>query len=221
MIRVPWSRLRGIGNSAAAKATILMPLVGYLVLFNGEFVAWLQLHQTVGDVVTSGATEAALGWRLLCLYYGLMLVAIATIVYTVRCPWICKRYADAIECARDTDEIHSSASAFSSLIRELRQIVSSSRRAPDRVLEAANGELRLIGSKDQDEGAWDSIGANERSSRVQRLLAAKYNLEDYSRPLARIAVAVLYAIGLLLLAIPSGHLFFKVTQHSLGMFVAN
>ena len=42
-MRIPWSTLRGIGNSSAAKATILMPLIGYLFLFNGHFVNWLEI----------------------------------------------------------------------------------------------------------------------------------------------------------------------------------
>ena len=33
-----WVRLRFVSNSSAAKATILIPLVGYLVLFNERIV---------------------------------------------------------------------------------------------------------------------------------------------------------------------------------------
>lgn len=39
-----WSVLRRLGNSTIAKATIAVPLVGYLLLFNGEIVKFLSLH---------------------------------------------------------------------------------------------------------------------------------------------------------------------------------
>ena len=219
MIRIPWSMLRGIGNSGAAKATILIPLVGYLFLFNGQFVTWLQLHPAVGGVATE-ATQAAFGWRLLCLYYGLMLVAIATVVYAVRCPYVCKRYADAVAYALDTHQIHSSAGAFAGLIGELRDVVGSSKAAPAGALQAAKGELLLLGRKDADANAWDSIELEERPSRVQRLLTAKYNLEDHSRRWARRIVVMLYAIGLVLLALPSGNLFFEVSRQTVRMLLA-
>lgn len=217
-MRIPWSTLRGIGNSGAAKATILMPLIGYLFLFNGHFVNWLALHPAVG--VTNEATQAALGWRLLCLYYGLTLVGVATVVYALRCPYVCKRYADAVEYARDARAIHSSGSAFLGLIGELRNVKDSSKAAPESVLATVRGELTLIGAQAPDEQAWDSLAAAERSSRVLRLLTAKYNVMDYSHRFGRRTVAALYALGLLLLAVPSANLFYEVTRQSVGMLIA-
>ena len=44
-----WTDLRGISNSSAAKSTILIPLVGYWIIFNEYVVNWLQLaHQLEG-----------------------------------------------------------------------------------------------------------------------------------------------------------------------------
>jgi hypothetical protein len=39
----PWSDLRGISNSYAAKSTILIPLVGYWIIFNENVAKWLNL----------------------------------------------------------------------------------------------------------------------------------------------------------------------------------
>ena len=217
-MRIPWSTLRGIGNSSAAKATILMPLIGYLFLFNGHFVTWLALHPATG--VTTEATQAALGWRLLCLYYGLTLVAVATVVYALRCPYVCKRYADAVDYARDVRTIHASGSAFAGLIGELRRVKDSAETAPKSVLDAVRGELTLLGPPAQDAQAWGLLPAAERPSRVLRLLTAKYNVLDYSHRFARRTAATLYVLGLLLLAVPSANLFVSVTKQSMGMLLA-
>lgn len=216
MVRAPWSILRGIGNSAAAKATILIPLVGYLFLFNSHFVEWLQLHAAVSQGPPPVAAEAGLGWRLMCLYYGLMLVAIATVLYAMACPKICKRYADSVEYARDVLEIHSSEDAFVGLVGELNRVLAETNRLPQHAREAASGEIRLLGSGGVTV-AFAALPQNQRPSRVLRLLAAKYNLVDYTRPAARVLVAVLYGVGLTLLAIPSANLFYRVTRSAIQL----
>jgi hypothetical protein len=216
VVRVPWSTLRGIGNSAAAKATILIPLVGYLFLFNSHFVEWLQVHAAVSQAPPPEAAEAGLGWRLMCLYYGLMLVAIATVLYALTCPKVCKRYADSVEYARDVLEIHSSDDAFVGLVGELNRVLAETNRLSQHAREAASGEIRLLGSGGAS-AAFAALPQNERPSRVLRLLAAKYNLVDYTRPVARVLIAALYGVGLTLLAIPSANLFYRVTQSAIQL----
>jgi hypothetical protein len=45
-----WTVLRDIGNSAPAKLTILIPLVGYLIIFNEHVLKYLELsHQLFGN----------------------------------------------------------------------------------------------------------------------------------------------------------------------------
>jgi len=210
LVTIPWSRLRGIGNSAAAKSTILIPLVGYLFLFNEQIIEALKLHSALEMATAPHASGAELGWRLLCLYYGLTFVAIATIVYALSCPQVCKRYADSVEYSRDVLEIHSSPGAFRGLVGELGLELEAASGAPTGVRNAADGELKLLDSGDAA-ATWGLLPSGERPSRLLRLLAAKYNLMDYTRPAARRATAVLYATGLVLLAIPAMQLFYRVT----------
>jgi hypothetical protein len=40
---VLWHRLRGIGNPTPAKLTVIIPLIGYLILFNDKIQDWLRL----------------------------------------------------------------------------------------------------------------------------------------------------------------------------------
>jgi hypothetical protein len=87
----PWSDLRGISNSNAAKSTILIPLVGYWILFNVYIVKWLHLAEQVdGAAVSSDQIPK----RILWFYMGLCLVAVGTFVYAVRCPPEVKKYGD-------------------------------------------------------------------------------------------------------------------------------
>jgi hypothetical protein len=49
----PWTDLRGISNSNAAKSTILIPLIGYWIIFNESVLSWLQLAHPLGGHATS------------------------------------------------------------------------------------------------------------------------------------------------------------------------
>lgn len=88
--RSRWSVLRGLGNSSIAKATIAVPLVGYLLLFNKEIVQFLSLHT---DFCRPGSCGPSL--RLLLLYLGCCSIAIGTALYGLRCPTLIKKYDSA------------------------------------------------------------------------------------------------------------------------------
>jgi hypothetical protein len=86
----PWTDLRGISNSSAAKSTILIPLVGYWIVFNESAVHWLQLaHQLGGSDPMDRISP-----RLLWLYMALCAIAAGTFIYALRCPPEVKKYGD-------------------------------------------------------------------------------------------------------------------------------
>lgn len=87
-----WRLLRSIGNSRAAKLTMLIPLVGYLVIFNHEIIDHLELTATI-----FGASANATLNKLVLIYFGLVCVAIASVIFAIWCPLEIKRYASPEE----------------------------------------------------------------------------------------------------------------------------
>jgi len=86
----PWTDLRGISNSSAAKSTILIPLVGYWIVFNESAVHWLQLAHQLGGSDTIDRISP----RLLWFYMALCAIAGGTLLYAWRCPPEVKKYGD-------------------------------------------------------------------------------------------------------------------------------
>jgi hypothetical protein len=84
----PWTDLRGVANSSAAKSTILIPLIGYWILFNETIAGWLRLISPFAD------SGAHVSYRVLWTYIGLSLIAVGTFVYAVWCPPEIKKYGD-------------------------------------------------------------------------------------------------------------------------------
>lgn len=74
-----WARLRIIGNTAAAKASIFLPALPYLLD---------TLDRTIGLKVD--ASSSALHMKLI--YIGLCFIASASIIFYFGCPSIIKRY---------------------------------------------------------------------------------------------------------------------------------
>lgn len=85
-----WHILRNIGNLAAVRLTIFIPLVGYLVVFNNKVVEWLELtKEFVGVPPAIGLTVSP---RLLLIYFGLCAVAVGSAIYSMLCPQEIKHY---------------------------------------------------------------------------------------------------------------------------------
>jgi hypothetical protein len=83
-----WRHLRATGNSASVKVTTLMPLIGYLIVFNSHVVDVISLSRHL----LGFEQQHGLSTYLLSLYFGLCLVAVASM-----CPRVIKKCGSAPE----------------------------------------------------------------------------------------------------------------------------
>jgi hypothetical protein len=87
-----WSELRSITNSTAAKMTVLIPIIGYLIIFNQHIVQYLNIIKQVGG--DELPVEPHASSRLLLVYLGLTVVAVGAGLYQLFCPPDVKYYGD-------------------------------------------------------------------------------------------------------------------------------
>ncbi len=64
-----WSAFNNISNSLAARSTILIPLIGYLIIFNEYVVKYLDLVVELGG--SKASDPVTISPRLLLVYFGL------------------------------------------------------------------------------------------------------------------------------------------------------
>jgi hypothetical protein len=81
-----WLQVRSVSNSTAARLTILIPIVGYWIIFN-EAVATKLIFDT----------NATVSWRLFATYFGLCFIAAASGIYQALCPREVKQYSSPTE----------------------------------------------------------------------------------------------------------------------------
>jgi hypothetical protein len=192
-----WRMLRTIGNSRAAKLTVLMPLVGYLILLNDRVISYLLLSKDIfGEAAETTLT------KLLAVYCGLVFVAIASVIFGIWCPLEVKRYASSEEYVAG-DEPFMSERAIGVVQNQL-------------IIGDAIARELYDGYKAHHDGRRPAQNLEQLRRRARQLVRIQLNLYyemlDRSRPAARWAAAICYTVGLVFLLVPSAHVFWRVMK---------
>lgn len=187
-----WNDLRRIGNSPVARASITIPVLGYLILFHSDLINYLQLH-------SSFCKDCTVSWRLHLLYFACCSFALGSIVYAWRCPQVIKSY----QMGRDFFESERLYFCHPQNLSYLFALFTKDHAAPGdpfSLLSLAN----------------DGRGLGEQQAHMlSGLMGQYYFVQNRMYFWSRMVVASAYALGFILLAIPAVVTFGEV----LGRFV--
>lgn len=189
---LPWSGLRAISNSVAARCTVLIPLIGYLIIFNDGVSKYLNLVAELGGGGNSSAYTVSP--RLLLIYFGLCAIAIGVTLYSIFCPNGVKYYGSANAYVGN---VQGSRGRFST--REIEVELEGSPLKEN--FWAIRDSYRKTDRNDADRA--------EYRNGLLHLLYRKHNLHH---PFFRLITYILYAIGFLCLLIPSAGVFVRVIR---------
>jgi hypothetical protein len=193
---LPWSLLRSVGNSRAAKLTVLIPLIGYLILLNDDIVSHLTLSRDVfGDAADHTLT------RLLAVYVGLVLVAVGSVVFAIRCPGEVKRHGSPEEYIAG-DEPSMSDKQIAIIERNL--------EVGDDIARNDSNEYGAYYFGRPNPDIEDFRRSGRELARIRMNLF--YEMLDRSRPISRWIAAIFFLAGFICLSIPSTLVFLKVIQ---------
>lgn len=212
-----WFQLRGIGNSAPAKLSILVPIIGYFIIFNDSLVHHLNLSRFY-----IGENEPANSYRLFFIYFGLCFIGFSSLIFQIFCPEPFKFHSHLVDYVER--EIN--------IISEFRihQIVKRIQKFYDEIIN--NDHPMTLYEKETTEAAirtWESFTNNSTPSqndfdmresekihdrlhhdiKVEALKAYWLVMNGYKKSARRI-VSIGYLIGLFLLSIPTIDTFVKV-----------
>jgi hypothetical protein len=97
-----WDDLRKLGQSRLVALTILVPLLGYMILFNEQIIKYLEISSPyfhdifITDTPADGdGLSISLAYRLYFFYFGFTFLAIGNIIYYFCCPVLVKEYGSA------------------------------------------------------------------------------------------------------------------------------
>jgi hypothetical protein len=206
---VNWEVLRSIGGSPLAAVSVLMPFIGYVILYNGQVVTFLegvglklpQFSAAFEEAEIKGAWAFSLVdlevlTRLNYLYVGSFFVGCGTILYRLAAPKTVTQ-CGSINSFYDRELDRASA-------RRLRSMVATIKA---RRVEVSNRLISVAPWLDRDNAtlkiAYGEMREQEDTQLQADVLSSFYNVESrYFRRKHAMTVFILYIIGFLLVSIP-------------------
>jgi hypothetical protein len=207
-----WSRLRSLGNLTIVRLTILIPFIGYFVLFNDKLSKYLILSEEI-----FGIPNSLVSWRTIFFYFGLCVVAIGSAVYQLRCPAIIKQFSDEPHYVAATLP-HSGELTLRAIDAEIVGADEQSRDQLSKIkalFDQRHGQIRLMDASPHQEYEYERRLLEDHN---KDLLALNYDRLDRSRPVCRAISFAAYGVGFLILSAPTGDVFVRVGCVAVRMF---
>lgn len=229
---VAWSELGAIGRSPAVRLTILVPVLGYMLLLNYNFLEFMQLvsAQTWAPNISSGVTPPV---KLIFTYLGLCSLGLASGIFVLMCPKGPKHSASEVDFITINGSIRDPGVDFQRFIivaqwfNKLPPVFYEDPLVVMRVftvLETVAKSMTERGHRPIDfSGAalaaemsgkmpFSIIGELKAPLEAERIgvAGAWFAVVDTKKPVMRKVVWVSYAIGFCLLAVPTLWTVFEV-----------
>lgn len=179
-----WSTLRVIGNSMLVRATVIMPFVGYLILFNVHVVEALRpAVDLFPDCGSGSCAQSFMLSRLFFIYFGLMFLGVGAFVYQLRCDPNIKRF--------DTPE------AFTASVSAV--VTESDLFLYQDTIERVGGPA----SSTREFLAGEIANLDQAPRLKLSILNNLYRALDGARYFSRLVVLLCYLVGFVLVLCPS------------------
>lgn len=201
---LPWSKLRGVGNSPIVRITVLIPVVGYLIIFNKNVADFLHLaSQFVGvDDEHFGVAP-----KLMLVYVGLCATALGVVVFSAFCP------ADVKYYGTPNAYVLGDGQALKDFeLEKIETLLKRSKAYSAEVMRMRNRYERLGGPPITDD---------QKRTIDNGLLHLYFRYQNNSRFLWRWLAGLAYAIGFVCLLIPSAGVFWRVIKIIVDVAEAN
>jgi len=193
-----WSALKVIGNSYPAKLAIIMPFLGYMIIFQHDFVQFVSKLSPIGDISNMQSHTTSINYNIYFLYFGTFVFGLGSFVFSIFCNSHIKQHADS-----DAFCVYVSPTTTSDDIK----------RYCDRIIHTL-GEKSHDGQRAKVISQSISSGIQKDIQTESRLFVYKtyYNIIDNNYVIPRAIAFLSFIIGLATLAAPSVSVFVNVCR---------
>lgn len=229
---VAWSDLGAIGRSPAVRLTILVPVLGYILLLNYDFLRFTQLVSAQTWAPNTGPS-AAPPVKLIFTYLGLCSLGAASGIFILMCPRGPKDHTSETEFLGTISHLNDSGADFQRFIvvaqwfhklprvfREdkfavmraftlLQTIAKNMTKYGHRPVDFSGGELAATMSGEMPFSIIEELKGPLEADRIA-VAGAWFAVIDRKKPATRRVVWAFYAIGFCLLAVPTLWTVFEV-----------
>jgi hypothetical protein len=194
-----WSNLRELGQSNFVRSSVLMPVFGYLLIFNDQIHQYLKVR--FDDVWPFSHVHSM--WRIWMLYFGTIFLAAGSMLFAWRCPREIKQYPSSFTMVlTERDQLTADNPGRQRIASRLKKLYS-----------AMSKWEKLIFDWPRLDPDHPNLGAGvvvQTGDQWGLGLTHIWMISDIKQPLVRVAVFLLFSSGIILLAIPAAATFAQV-----------
>lgn len=195
-----------------ARSAMTVPIVGYLILFNDSISEHLSFNKLASeDSLRFGLSSLV---RLQFIYFGLIFLGLANILYRIRRPYVMRIGVDQITYVENALK-HFTVSAYIDIHGRIRHEGHTTLHGKyydseyDGFLDAALGKRAKNGERDEATANW-TVAKQMYEGLLRSMLIENFFRSAIRRRYALSLAIALSLLGYALLLIPSGDLFIKV-----------
>jgi hypothetical protein len=194
-----WTSLAALGNAKAVQLTALIPVIGYMIIFNRALLEYMELglqYLNADETVKQGSgvpLDRFTAVNLYFLYFGLCALGVGSLLFRLSCPEIFKKYNDAASFVLTEQAI-----------------------TTQRTMDLYQHDFSSYGAT-IDRNKYSTINGDMRTDVMRTYYQT---LDQHSVPILRLVVAVLFAIGFALLTWPSLRVLYAVAQSLLSLLAS-
>jgi hypothetical protein len=198
-----WEALRPIGRSRAARMTMVMPIIGFLIIFNKELEKAFYLSEKLIGIPQEQSMSLT-AYNLYFLYFGLLLFSLSNVAFATKCPRLIKQFeGEHNYCNRELEII--SRRRFDDMVHLLSTIYAYQPKRT--VQEPSDAAARVAGADNRNNR---EFWLRSNSDLIMETLQTYYDKHNRQGSVWRAAVSLGYLISFAIMAIPTATTSYKI-----------
>jgi hypothetical protein len=194
-----WSALRALGDSKVIKLTCLTPFLGYVIVLSDYFMTLLT--QVNSYLSLSKPEEAAIS-NAYFMYFGLLSLGVASGIYALFAPNLTKEY-QSIRCYLNENIDYVTLSKLVGLACHVKKEFTQKDKEEHTIFGRINSFEQVTNEN-------SSSFTKELRTLSVDLFSHFWNQTAYSKKIIRVLITMFYAIGFILLLVPTMKLLWNV-----------
>lgn len=179
----PWSALKGVMSSKLARLTVIIPIVGWLLVYNDNLIILFE-NLLKRDLPNE------FGWKVYVFYVGLFAISISSILFAIFCPNEIKSHSSIVDYVKHSRLIFTERYE-KNLSKSIGREPFDWAKPPEAYANSETGRFTLVRKHSENE------------EDIVDTLVEDYHQRNFSWPLVRVCALVFFISGALLASVPT------------------
>lgn len=179
----PWSSLKGVMSSKFARLTVIVPIIGWVLVYNDNLILFL-------EELLERDLPNEFGWKVYIFYVGLFCISISSILYAIFCPSEVNNHRSLVDFVKHTRLVYTERYG-NALSRGIGRAPFQWGEPPEDFRNKKTGKFPLVRMHSENE------------DEIIDTLCRDYERMNASWPILRVCALLIFCFGAILSSIPT------------------